>query len=89
MNESNTEFVKRFKSLLNHNNANKKDGLGACDRIKRTEKKIEQQQKALKKYGRHTKACNSHFIDSDLDQTCNTFGKCDCGFAEVEEMLNG
>ena len=45
----------------------------------------------LLKYTKHTRDCNSHFIDSDLDRTCNTFGKCDCGLKETkaraEEIL--
>jgi len=55
------------------------------DQIESMAMQIERLQEALKKYGQHTNACHSRFIDSALDSTCNTFGKCNCGFVEMLE----
>lgn len=51
--ETTEEFVKRFRSLLEHNNATEKDGFDACERLEQQRECISELVKSAKRFIKH------------------------------------
>jgi len=87
MADSNIKFVKHCRNFIKAVRVSYEEDiyerdcyaklLDACTRL-------EQADKNLCKYGRHTPSCQSRFID---DARLSTFCKCNCGFEQLTKQI--